>query len=176
MCGVEARLGREPLGFRERVPRTSSAQPRLYQHRAGTQSSAGQVFSMMRAPLRSVILAPGQRLTAASSAIGMGNVCVRMAKFACRHHSLRHIRRRLVTGTPPNPYRHWSRAPTPMSPQTEVGARWDQPRAPRADDRFVRDSVQTLNNLEATRIAALRSCQISNRASRFVQEVLLQLA
>ena len=31
------------------------------------QSSAGQVFSMMRAPLRSVILAPGQRLTAASN-------------------------------------------------------------------------------------------------------------
>jgi hypothetical protein len=29
------------------------------------QSSAGQVFSMMRAPLRRVILASGQRLTAA---------------------------------------------------------------------------------------------------------------
>jgi hypothetical protein len=80
--GVEARLGRELLEPRERVPRTSSAQPRLYQHQqsprpstesdrglrgqdvagwavlaaaeriARGQSSAGQVFSMMRAPLR----------------------------------------------------------------------------------------------------------------------------
>src|SRR5262245_24336225 len=101
-----------------------------------------------------MIRAPGQRLTAASSAVGMGNVCVRMAKFACRHHSLRHIRRRLVTGTlPPTPTVIGPEPRPPVPPRLKSGLAGPSA-PPRPDERVVCDSVRTLNNLEATRIAA----------------------